>query len=165
MSTTSNMSPEEERSLKSMLSTAYTFFTEDPVGIALKDKAFAYVSSRDISPEDDRAIFAFGEKIREEWDKTKESSFGASRDISPSTEEERKVMLGNLTLASWLIQNSNKLINAMKGSRDLSSGNVSAEDQQRWVSTALAIGMQGYKIYKDNPEIATKAWNFAKSLF
>jgi hypothetical protein len=154
----SNISSDEERSIQSLFSKAYEFFNDNPVGIALKDQFFAKVGSRDISPDEERGISNYWSNAQQAFNQWKQSN--KSRDISPSAEEEREVAAANLVLASLLLKNKDKLIPAVTGSRD-----ISPEDNQRWIQAALVGAQVGYKIYKENPGLASAAKKLWKSIW
>jgi len=153
----SNISPDEERSIQSLFSKAYEFFNDNPVGIALKDQFLGKGGSRDISPDEERAIDKHWGTVQQAFNKL--AQINKSRDISPSAEEEREVTAANLVLASLLLKNKDKLIPAVTGSRD-----ISPEDNQRWIQAAIVGAQVGYKIYKENPGIKSAAKKLWKSI-
>lgn len=74
--------------------------------------------------------------------------FSSSRDISPDEDRELAAMAEELKAD-------------MEGSRDVSSENVSSEDQQRWLMAAVGIASTAYK----HRSSIKKAYNFVSSLF
>jgi hypothetical protein len=77
-------------------------------------------------------------------------SGGEKRDISP--DEEREIS----ALAEAIKED------AMKGSRDLPSGNVSSE---RWLPVLIGAVTTGYQIYKDNPGAVKVLGSVVKKLW
>ena len=114
----------------------------------------------DVSPDQERLL-------KEGWEYVKQHSElidkllacfrgSDSRDLSPDQDQEVRAILEQ-------VKND-----AMQESRDLSSANISSEDQERFaVAGIIAAAHTGYKV-SQNPtvkKVAKKVWNEVSSWF
>jgi len=118
------------------------------------------MSTSNVSPDEERFLkeaLKTGWNILNNHKEARDKLFSyftkSSREISPDEERELSALANELKE------------DAKQTSRDLPSGNVSPEDQQRWLTAAIGIASTAYKVYKDNPGAVSKAKSFFSKLF